>query len=261
MKPEPSAWPRWVIFTLTAVVGLALDLITKVWAFQWSSLAYHGNPELYFKAPPPGGTLSESYSVISGWWDFRLAMNEGAAFSIFHGQLHFFMIITVAAILTLLYFVHTAPRESRFFPFLLGLIFSGVLGNFWDRVVFGGVRDFVSWHTPEGGFLGINYTYPTFNVADIWIFVGAIVLAFATGRNEKSQETGAPGAAAPGPEKEAALASEAPNDGIANPLVAKDASEFLEKSPIQSASSSNQSSSSQEKEPKTSKNKKRKKKR
>lgn len=176
METKRADFKSWAAFGVVTGVGLGLDLWSKVWAFQVSNLQYDGKPHLYEKSSVAGDLVSEIV-VIPGWFDFRLAMNEGAAFSMFAGQVNFFMIITVAATLFLCYLVHSSETRSLTLPCFLGLIFSGVLGNFWDRVVFGGVRDFIHWHTPQGGFLFLpEYHYPTFNVADIWICIGAVAL-------------------------------------------------------------------------------------
>lgn len=50
----------------------------------------------------------------------------------------------------------------------LGLILGGTLGNLYDRVVFGGVRDFLHWF--------YAFEWPVFNVADCCLVVGAFLL-------------------------------------------------------------------------------------
>jgi signal peptidase II len=176
---------RWLIFIITSILALAADLGTKYWAFSMSGLKYH--------AEGPRDMMT----IIPGWFDFTLAMNTGAAFSMFAGKFTFFMIISVIAFLTLIYFVHMSEPTAVFQPLILGLIFAGVVGNFWDRVVFEGVRDFIAVHTPDEGFLFISgrYEWPTFNVADIWICVGAITMGFffwKTDDQTKPNETPVP---------------------------------------------------------------------
>ncbi|MDF1665556.1 MAG: signal peptidase II [Planctomycetota bacterium] len=176
-KSSVSSNKHWIIFIVVGIISLIADLGTKHWAFNISGLKQNTN-----------GTR-DMMTVIPDWFDFTLAMNTGAAFSMFRGKFTFFMIISVVAFLTLIYFVHVCKKDSFFQPVILGLIFAGVAGNFWDRVVYEGVRDFISFHTPPDGFLFFShYEYPTFNVADIWICVGAITMAFFFWKNEEDAD-------------------------------------------------------------------------
>ena len=52
----------------------------------------------------------------------------------------------------------------------LGLILGGTLGNFYDRAVFGGVRDFLYFHWKD------DFKWPVFNVADCCLVCGAFLL-------------------------------------------------------------------------------------
>ena len=170
---------RWIIFVVTTLVGLVLDLGTKALAFN------HDISGLVW----PHGAERSSIVVIPGWFEISLAMNTGAAFSLFRGKFTFFVMISVVAVLALTYFNHIAKKDARLQPFLLGLVLGGVIGNFWDRVTYEGVRDFIAIHTPPDGFLIFpHYEWPTFNVADIWICVGAIALAWLSWKEETARE-------------------------------------------------------------------------
>jgi signal peptidase II len=54
--------------------------------------------------------------------------------------------------------------------FALSLIVGGALGNFVDRLRFGWVIDFISWHYQD------KYVWPTFNLADSYITVGVVLM-------------------------------------------------------------------------------------
>ena len=60
-------------------------------------------------------------------------------------------------------------REQWLLSFALALVLGGALGNLWDRMYFGHVVDFISVHW------GTSY-FPTFNIADAGISVGACLL-------------------------------------------------------------------------------------
>lgn len=188
---------RWLLFLVALVVGAVLDLGTKWWAFR--------------ELPLPRNSMP-----ITSWFAFTHATNKGAAFGLFEGQFDFFMIVTVVALVAVPYFVHTAPRRSVGLPIVLGLILSGVIGNFWDRVIHGHVRDFLDVHTPPAGWLHdtcdrlLGRTiWPTFNVADIFITGGALLMILVLGKEEKKAAPAAPTPPAAPPAAQAGPATEA----------------------------------------------------
>lgn len=163
---------RWILFLVALVLGTALDLGTKHVAFE--------------QLPAYG----QSHQVTA-WFAFTHAENRGAAFGMFQGQHDFFMLVTVVAFVAVPYFVHTAARRSRAIPIVLGLILAGVVGNFWDRITHGFVRDFLDVHTPPSGALHDVFmstlgrtVWPTFNVADVFITCGAAAMVVFFGRDE-----------------------------------------------------------------------------
>jgi signal peptidase II len=195
---------RWILYIVSATLGILLDLGSKEWAFE-----YH--PDL--KA------AGHRIDVIPTWFDIQLSVNQGAAWGMFWGRHTFFLVVSVVAFLALTYFVQTAPPKARRGPVILGLVFAGVFGNFWDRVNFGYVRDFLHCHTPDAGAAHdlvmkiFGHTeWPTFNVADMFICVGAGSLVLLFWRDEKKAATdrAAPAAVAPAPAPAPAPAEPAP---------------------------------------------------
>lgn len=212
-RSPPFAWMaahgRWLVFLLVAAFGLAIDIGSKDAAFAHKVLAAGG------KVP-----------LIDGWLDLHLSVNRGAAFGLFWGKQSFFLLISGIAFVALVYFVHQSERTARLGPAVLGLVFAGVGGNFWDRCVHvlpdgnTSVRDFIYAHTPETGrahdfcvrVFGSSQ-WPTFNAADIFICVGAGAIVIALWREDRLRAereattpppTPAPPAAAPAPAPEAA---------------------------------------------------------
>lgn len=99
-----------------------------------------------------------------------LTYNAGAAFGLFPGARGPFIFISGTAALGLMYANHVLPRFDRARRIPMALILGGTLGNLIDRVRTGRVTDFID--------MGIGETrWPTYNVADIAVVVGAIALA------------------------------------------------------------------------------------
>lgn len=81
-----------------------------------------------------------------------------------------FAVVSFIAALAILYWSgRPAVRRERFLSLALGLILAGTLGNFYDRVIFGGVRDFLDFHYGD-------WVWPTFNIADCCLVCGACAL-------------------------------------------------------------------------------------
>lgn len=111
--------------------------------------------------------LGESITIIPNLLDFTYVKNTGAAFSILENATWVLSIISVIfCILIAVYFFVKKPK-SRLLKSALVLIFSGALGNAIDRVFLGYVIDFI-----QTTFI----SFPVFNVADIAITVGAVLL-------------------------------------------------------------------------------------
>lgn len=144
----------WVIF---AAVIVLVDQITKVWA----------DASLVYGQPNP----------ILPVLDITLHYNPGAAFSFLSDaggwQRWFFTVISAAVSVYLLVWLMKLRRQQWLLSMALTLVLGGALGNLWDRVRLGHVIDFISVHWG-------NAYFPTFNIADAAISVGAVLLIIDT---------------------------------------------------------------------------------
>jgi signal peptidase II len=156
---SPAALAR---FFLTAAVGLGVDLWTK-------SLAV---TQLSDRVTP--------LDVIHGWLQFEFIENPGAVFGIAPGKRMMFLAVSVAAVLFLTY-LFSASSKKPFYQIILGLLLAGVLGNMYDRIEVGKVRDMIhilpDWHWPGGirhvlKFLPDELFPYIFNVADMLLCTG-----------------------------------------------------------------------------------------
>jgi signal peptidase II len=138
------------IFICTAAGVIAGDLLTK-----W--LAFHADNLL-----PPR-------VIIPHFFDLSRSRNTGGVFGVGQGQAMFFILFTLVASAVILWAVGKYGRASGWLTFGLGCVFGGAMGNLWDRLALGYVRDFIHC------FVG-RYHWPTFNIADSAICVGAAIL-------------------------------------------------------------------------------------
>ena len=110
--------------------------------------------------------LSEQKSVINGILSMTHLRNNGAAWSILEGQQWFFVLTTVIVLAVAIWF-WLKNLSKNWYAIGLTLIISGALGNFIDRVRQGYVVDMFQLDF-------INF--PIFNVADILLSIGFVVL-------------------------------------------------------------------------------------
>lgn len=112
--------------------------------------------------------LYESIKVINNFFYITYTRNTGAAFSILEDSRMLLLIITVFA----LFFINKYMNKEKIKGILVlsySMIIGGILGNLFDRVVFGYVIDFLDFKI-------FGYNYPIFNFADTFIVIGAIIM-------------------------------------------------------------------------------------
>lgn len=110
----------------------------------------------------------KSCSLIGDFLWLEPGFNTGASFSIFSNATTFLIIFSIPVIAMMNYFmISNKVSKSKFFKISIGIILGGTIGNFIDRIAFGGVRDFIYLKS-------INFAI--FNFADIFINIGVYML-------------------------------------------------------------------------------------
>lgn len=110
---------------------------------------------------------TDTIHVINGIIDFVYVKNTGGAFSILNNATWLLTIISVIfCIGVIVYFIKEKPGKKGI-VLALSLMFSGALGNAIDRMFRGFVVDFIKTDFVD---------FPVFNIADIAITVGAVIL-------------------------------------------------------------------------------------
>jgi signal peptidase II len=128
--------------------------------------------------------------LIPGIVKFFYTENPGIAF----GQLQeggsfgrwFFVILAVAAVIAVFYYFIRTPRSDDRVLGACALLLAGILGNLTDRVRLGYVIDFIVLHAGQ-------YHWPTFNIADASITIGALLLAYDLIFSHRSKTEDVPG--------------------------------------------------------------------
>ncbi len=106
-------------------------------------------------------------NVIKNFFYLTCVRNEGAAFSILESKVMLLIILSILALIFLIYYVTKKDKNGIGYFFLIG----GIVGNLIDRIFLGYVIDFI-------GFNIFKYSFPIFNIADIFIVLGAIFVIF-----------------------------------------------------------------------------------
>ena len=142
------AWPILII-----AFGAALDLAAKLWAR--ASLE-------------PYGAATEFLPFVA----LRLTFNHGVSFSLFsfEGETARLVLLLATAALTAS-FALWAFRSQGLERIAASFIVAGALANVIDRAVYGVVTDYLDLH------FGAWHPF-VFNLADVWITAGAILLVF-----------------------------------------------------------------------------------
>jgi len=171
LGPRPSP----TFLAVVAIVSLASDIITKLWAEK----RLEGYPGYV--------------NVVDNHLMFVLAKNKGGAWGLLQGQSEnvrrpFFLLVSVAAIAFIVTLYRRLQPRQHALKWGLPLVLGGALGNVFDRIRYGFVIDFIDyradWLHKFNELIQKKYPahivtdhWPTFNVADIAICVGVGLMA------------------------------------------------------------------------------------
>ena len=150
---EDAPMRKPLVWLLLSVLLIIVDQVTKLWA----------------EAQLSDGSVINILPVLN----FKLAYNTGAAFSLLADaggwQKYFFSAMAVSVSAYLTYAISQAKASEKQLVIAYSLVIAGALGNLVDRIRIEKVVDFIhvfyqSWH------------FPYFNVADMAITIGAILM-------------------------------------------------------------------------------------
>jgi len=156
-----------LIFWPLMLFGLALDLASKSVIFSWLE-------------QKPGNRVS----IIDGFLQLVMALNDGAAFGLFSGHPYWLTVVSVIALVVIFVVFFLSGSQPKLVHVALGLFAAGVCGNLCDRIFNDGlVRDFIDVVYWPGRH------WPAFNIADSLLCIGVALLIMANFFTGKSSRT------------------------------------------------------------------------
>ena len=137
-----------------------VDRLTKIWA---TNNLMNGNDVV----------------IVKNIFSFSYLENRGAAWGIFQGKINFLLIMTIIIVIGIIFYLLKYRPKSKVMRIGLSLILGGAIGNMYDRGIYKYVVDFICFHYKD------VYSFPTFNVADMSVVVGTILLVLSLLRDDK----------------------------------------------------------------------------
>ena len=135
-----------IVLSVLIVVVLALDLVTK-YVFD--------------------GMYAEGTGVSLGIFNLIIVHNHGAAWGIFSGNQVGLVILSLVFLAIFIWFYIKDKNKSWLLTITFAFLCAGCIGNLYDRLVFGYVRDFIQF--------AFWQSFPVFNFADVFLTVGVVM--------------------------------------------------------------------------------------
>jgi len=169
-KPDASGQyrPSIALLVIVTAISAAADLGSKWWAKAALSGADKGRPR--------------SIEVVANHFDFIYTLNPGGAWSFLRSlpenlRRPFFLFVSSAAVVFIVSVYCRLHRDQWAMRWGLPLALGGAIGNLVDRIRYGSVIDFIDWYMT---YKGREVHWPTFNVADVAIVAGVVLMALDT---------------------------------------------------------------------------------
>ena len=146
---------------ITVIVIFILDRITKLYVIYKSE------------------NLLSTELFISKYLNINLIWNNGIAFGLFSlDQGNLYNILTIIILIIIIIIFKMAINSEGIKNYALLIILGGALGNFYDRIYYKQVPDFIDFHVG-------NFHWFIFNIADVFISIGVISLIILELKNDK----------------------------------------------------------------------------
>ncbi len=123
--------------------------------------------------------FSESSYYVNDFLNFDLIWNTGIGFGLlsFNSNLYY-NLITFLILVVIIFLVIISLKSDNYDKIIFSIIIGGALGNFYDRIIFKAVPDFIDLHYK-------SFHWFTFNIADIFITVGLVLVLLSRKKNNE----------------------------------------------------------------------------
>lgn len=145
-----------MLIVILAIVFLVIDIVSKVIVSNFMN-------------------VYDSVVIIKDFFYITYVRNTGAAWSIFADNTWIVIILSLIIIGIIIMYIYKRKPKTILEKIGYSLILGGAIGNFIDRIVYGYVIDFFDFYI-------FGYDYPIFNLADIFIVIGVMLLVIYTWR-------------------------------------------------------------------------------
>ena len=115
--------------------------------------------------------VGDQLKIIPNFFNITYVRNTGAAFSILENNRIFFIIIGIIALIFIYLYLIKNKVLNKYMMVCYSMLIAGIIGNMYDRIIYGYVIDFLSFNI-------FGYNFPVFNIADSLIVVSIILLMF-----------------------------------------------------------------------------------
>ena len=161
-------------FLGVALLGCAVDLVTKSLVFSWLGQPQVGREKIIW--------------VVKDYVGIETALNRGALFGAMQGFVWFFCAMSFVALAGIAFWLfRKRALDDGLLTFTLALITGGILGNLYDRLGIWSrfeqfaVRDWIRFSYNYNA-----YVWPNFNIADSLLVCGALLLVWHSYKVEQS---------------------------------------------------------------------------
>jgi len=114
--------------------------------------------------------IENSFLPLTKYLNISLTWNEGIAFGLFSSNEVFsYNLMTLLILIVIIIILIMVTKNTGLRQLSLLIIFGGAIGNFYDRIYFNAVPDFIDFHVG-------NFHWFIFNVSDIFITLGVLLM-------------------------------------------------------------------------------------